>query len=144
MKKVIAGRIRTHSYRHQQEVWTDIVISKGIWNVLKWKRRVDMGDYVSKYILKSSLNMFKAKQMCHFLESILWYQLVFHNLMTLLYIFLIIINIYLNYMCTEESFPFISFSIGENIKLLLDRPDGAYCFRLHKNRVFYVRYNWAC
>ncbi|KFM74378.1 60S ribosome subunit biogenesis protein NIP7-like protein, partial [Stegodyphus mimosarum] len=23
-------------------------------------------------------------------------------------------------------------------KLLIDRPDGIYCFRLHKNRVFYV------
>ncbi|KAK3106206.1 hypothetical protein FSP39_015180, partial [Pinctada imbricata] len=31
------------------------------------------------------------------------------------------------------------FSIGENIKLLLDRPDGVYCFRLHRNRVFYIR-----
>jgi len=28
--------------------------------------------------------------------------------------------------------------IGENVKLLLDRPDGSYCFRLHKDRVFYV------
>merc|ERR1711915_850621 len=28
--------------------------------------------------------------------------------------------------------------IGENIKLLLDRADGAYCFRLHKDRVYYV------
>ena len=29
-------------------------------------------------------------------------------------------------------------SIGENVKLLIDRPDGAYCFRLHNERVFYV------
>ncbi|XP_062923108.1 60S ribosome subunit biogenesis protein NIP7 homolog [Mobula hypostoma] len=28
--------------------------------------------------------------------------------------------------------------IGENIKLLVDRPDGTYCFRLHNNRVYYV------
>jgi len=28
--------------------------------------------------------------------------------------------------------------IGENIKQLIDRPDGAYCFRLHKERVYYV------
>lgn len=29
-------------------------------------------------------------------------------------------------------------SIGENIKILIDRPDGPYCFRLNKERVFYV------
>ncbi len=29
--------------------------------------------------------------------------------------------------------------IGKNIKNLIDRQDEAYCFRLHKNRVFYVR-----
>ncbi|XP_076365200.1 60S ribosome subunit biogenesis protein NIP7 homolog [Tachypleus tridentatus] len=28
--------------------------------------------------------------------------------------------------------------IGENIKLLIDRPDGTYCFRLHRDRVYYV------
>lgn len=28
--------------------------------------------------------------------------------------------------------------IGENVKLLVDRPDGSYCFRLHKDRVYYV------
>lgn len=32
----------------------------------------------------------------------------------------------------------IFFSIGENVKLLIDRPDGRYCFRLHKDRVYYV------
>lgn len=30
-------------------------------------------------------------------------------------------------------------SIGENIKILVDRPDGTYCFRLHKDRVYYMR-----
>lgn len=30
-------------------------------------------------------------------------------------------------------------SIGENMQLLVDRPDGSYCFRLHKDRVYYVR-----
>lgn len=30
-------------------------------------------------------------------------------------------------------------SVGENIQLLVDRPDGTYCFRLHKDRVYYVR-----
>jgi len=30
-------------------------------------------------------------------------------------------------------------SIGDNIKLLIDRPDDVYCFRLHKDRVYYVR-----
>ncbi|XP_003387869.1 PREDICTED: 60S ribosome subunit biogenesis protein NIP7 homolog [Amphimedon queenslandica] len=29
--------------------------------------------------------------------------------------------------------------IGDNVKLLVDRPDGSYVFRLHKNRVFYVK-----
>ncbi len=29
--------------------------------------------------------------------------------------------------------------IGKNIKQLIDRPDEPHCFRLHKNRVFYVR-----
>ncbi len=28
--------------------------------------------------------------------------------------------------------------IGDNVKLLIDRPDGTYCFRLHEERVFYV------
>lgn len=32
-------------------------------------------------------------------------------------------------------------SIGENIKLLVDRPDGTYCFRLHNDRVYYMRYS---
>ena len=35
-------------------------------------------------------------------------------------------------------FFFFYCSIGENVKLLIDRPDGAYCFRLHNERVFYV------
>lgn len=29
-------------------------------------------------------------------------------------------------------------TIGDNIKLLIDRPDGNYCFRLHEDRVYYV------
>jgi 60S ribosome subunit biogenesis protein NIP7 len=28
--------------------------------------------------------------------------------------------------------------IGKDIKSLIDRPDGLHCFRLHKNRVYYV------
>lgn len=39
---------------------------------------------------------------------------------------------------TKTFFEKLSKYIGENIKLLLDRPDGTYCFRLHKDRVFYV------
>ena len=27
---------------------------------------------------------------------------------------------------------------AENIKLLVDRSDGTYCFRLHRERVYYV------
>lgn len=30
------------------------------------------------------------------------------------------------------------FSIGRNINLLIDRPDEPYCFRLHRERVFYI------
>lgn len=29
--------------------------------------------------------------------------------------------------------------VGKAIKTLVDRGDEPYCFRLHKNRVFYVR-----
>ncbi|XP_005094014.1 60S ribosome subunit biogenesis protein NIP7 homolog isoform X1 [Aplysia californica] len=42
---------------------------------------------------------------------------------------------------TEETSTFfdkLSKYIGENIKLLVDRQDGAYCFRLHKDRVYYL------
>lgn len=30
-------------------------------------------------------------------------------------------------------------SIGTNLKLLVERSDGEYCFRLHRDRVYYVR-----
>ncbi|KAL8625516.1 ribosome biosynthesis protein nip7 [Nucella lapillus] len=33
---------------------------------------------------------------------------------------------------------FLSNSIGDAISLLLDRQDGNYCFRLHKERVYYI------
>lgn len=33
------------------------------------------------------------------------------------------------------------FSIGENLTLLLDRPDGKYCFREQKDRIYYVSEN---
>ncbi|CAB1338750.1 unnamed protein product [Coregonus sp. 'balchen'] len=35
-------------------------------------------------------------------------------------------------------FEKLSKYIGENIKLLVDRPDGTYCFRLHNDRVYYI------
>ena len=35
-------------------------------------------------------------------------------------------------------FEKLSKYIGGNIRLLIDRPDGTYCFRLHRDRVFYV------
>lgn len=35
-------------------------------------------------------------------------------------------------------FLFNIFSIGANVKLLIDRADGTYCFRENKNRVYYV------
>lgn len=31
-------------------------------------------------------------------------------------------------------------SIGKNIQQLIERPDGNYLFRLHKERVYYVKY----
>uniref|UniRef100_A0A7N4PMR6 60S ribosome subunit biogenesis protein NIP7 homolog n=1 Tax=Sarcophilus harrisii TaxID=9305 RepID=A0A7N4PMR6_SARHA len=40
---------------------------------------------------------------------------------------------------TSTLFQKLSKYIGENIQLLVDRPDGTYCFRLHKDRVYYVR-----
>ncbi|XP_071479351.1 60S ribosome subunit biogenesis protein NIP7 homolog [Diadema antillarum] len=39
---------------------------------------------------------------------------------------------------TKLLFEKLSKYIGENIKLLIDRSDGMYCFRYHKDRVFYV------
>lgn len=33
------------------------------------------------------------------------------------------------------------FSIGPNIKQLIERPDGVYCFREQKDRVYYVSEN---
>jgi 60S ribosome subunit biogenesis protein NIP7 len=38
-------------------------------------------------------------------------------------------------MVFEKLFKFI----GKNIKALVDRPDEPHCFRLQKNRVYYVR-----
>ncbi|XP_076030719.1 60S ribosome subunit biogenesis protein NIP7 homolog [Oratosquilla oratoria] len=39
---------------------------------------------------------------------------------------------------TKTFFEKLSKYIGENLKLLLDRPDGLYCFRLHRDRIYYV------
>ena len=39
---------------------------------------------------------------------------------------------------TKTLFEKLSKYIGDNIKLLIDRSDGAYCFRLHRDRVYYV------
>ncbi|XP_077998498.1 60S ribosome subunit biogenesis protein NIP7 homolog isoform X2 [Glandiceps talaboti] len=39
---------------------------------------------------------------------------------------------------TKALFEKLSKYIGENIKLLIDRPDGQYCFRYHRDRVYYV------
>ncbi|KAH7724496.1 60S ribosome subunit biogenesis protein nip7 [Aphelenchoides avenae] len=38
---------------------------------------------------------------------------------------------------TEKLFQKLAKYIGENIRLLLEREDGRYCFRLHKDRVYY-------
>uniref|UniRef100_F6ZQP1 60S ribosome subunit biogenesis protein NIP7 homolog n=1 Tax=Ornithorhynchus anatinus TaxID=9258 RepID=F6ZQP1_ORNAN len=39
---------------------------------------------------------------------------------------------------TRTMFQKLAKYIGENIQLLVDRPDGTYCFRLHNERVYYV------
>ena len=39
---------------------------------------------------------------------------------------------------TKIFFEKLSKYIGDNIKLLIDREDGTYCFRLHRDRVYYV------
>ncbi|KAI8804649.1 hypothetical protein BJ742DRAFT_823723 [Cladochytrium replicatum] len=39
---------------------------------------------------------------------------------------------------TKTFFTKLSKIIGRNIQHLIDRPDEPYCFRLHKDRVFYV------
>eukprot|EP00045_Choanoeca_perplexa_P022988 m.11550 g.11550 ORF g.11550 m.11550 type:complete len:181 (-) comp9842_c0_seq5:96-638(-) len=39
---------------------------------------------------------------------------------------------------TQTFFEKLHKFIGPNIKLLLDRPDGIYVFRLHRDRVYYV------
>lgn len=40
---------------------------------------------------------------------------------------------------TKTVFQKLNKYIGDSIKLLIDRPDGSYCFRLHKSKVYYVR-----
>ncbi|NWI46371.1 NIP7 protein, partial [Picathartes gymnocephalus] len=39
---------------------------------------------------------------------------------------------------TRAVFEKLGKYIGENIQLLVDRPDGTYCFRLHRDRVYYL------
>ncbi|ELT94352.1 hypothetical protein CAPTEDRAFT_221286 [Capitella teleta] len=39
---------------------------------------------------------------------------------------------------TKIFFEKLSKYIGDNIRLLLERPDGSYCFRLHRDRIYYV------
>ena len=39
---------------------------------------------------------------------------------------------------TKIFFEKLSKYIGENVKHLIDRSDGTYCFRLHRERVYYV------
>jgi len=39
---------------------------------------------------------------------------------------------------TKVLFEKLAEYIGRNIKHLIDRPDEDYCFRLHKDRVYYV------
>ncbi|KAG8226828.1 hypothetical protein J437_LFUL007098 [Ladona fulva] len=39
---------------------------------------------------------------------------------------------------TDEKIKLVFENIGANVKQLIDRPDGTYCFREQKNRVYYV------
>jgi len=39
---------------------------------------------------------------------------------------------------TKSLFEKLQKYIGTNIRLLVDRPDGSFCFRLHRDRVYYV------
>lgn len=38
---------------------------------------------------------------------------------------------------TEVLFRKLANYIGDNVRLLLEREDGDYCFRLHRERVYY-------
>lgn len=38
---------------------------------------------------------------------------------------------------TEKLFQRLAKYIGENIRLLLEREDGRYCFRFHRDRIYY-------
>jgi 60S ribosome subunit biogenesis protein NIP7 len=40
---------------------------------------------------------------------------------------------------TKIFFEKLTKYIGDNVRLLLERPDGRYCFRLHKDRVYYSK-----
>jgi len=40
---------------------------------------------------------------------------------------------------TKAFFEKLNKYIGENVRLLIDRPDGMYCFRLHRDRVYYCK-----
>ena len=42
---------------------------------------------------------------------------------------------------TKVLFEKLANYIGKNIEQLINRPDETYCFRLHKDRVYYVRYD---
>ncbi|CAM9939644.1 60S ribosome subunit biogenesis protein NIP7 homolog [Lethenteron reissneri] len=39
---------------------------------------------------------------------------------------------------TKSLFEKLSKYVGDNVKMLLDRPDGSYCFRLQRERVYYM------
>eukprot|EP00041_Stephanoeca_diplocostata_P014214 m.256051 g.256051 ORF g.256051 m.256051 type:complete len:73 (-) comp19624_c1_seq2:623-841(-) len=39
---------------------------------------------------------------------------------------------------TKTVFEKLDKYIGDNVRLLVDRPDGSYCFRTHRDRVYYV------
>lgn len=43
---------------------------------------------------------------------------------------------------TKTFFEKLAKYIGRNIKFLIDRPDEPHCFRLHNDRVYYIRFSF--
>lgn len=42
---------------------------------------------------------------------------------------------------TKTFFTKLANYIGRNIRFLIDRPDGEFCFRVHKDRIYYLSEN---
>jgi len=53
-----------------------------------------------------------------------------------------LILVIINLTISNSTWNFLNYfsSIGENVKYLIDRSDGVYCFRYHLDRVYYCSY----